>query len=154
MVEKSRLRKQSIYTHFPEDRNCDVCFEDQNYEVSMQKTPTGIYSASRNIRDLITADHKVLNEECESRKTITDTLSWFKILPLRGYNLNRVKLKLCGKRNRACESSSSHQESQRSFTLTILWNWEIPVKIYHGIIGRQHLIDLRRTALLSELYVE
>ena len=127
--------------------------EDQNYEVSMQKTPTRIYSASKNIRDLITADHKVLKRRANP-KTITDTLSWFKILPLSGYNLNRVKLKLRRKRKRACESSSSHQESQRSFTLTILWNLEKPVKIYHGIIGRQHLIDLRRTALVNELYVE
>ena len=39
VVDKSKLRKRRIYTHFPKDRNCDVCFEDQNYEVPMQETP-------------------------------------------------------------------------------------------------------------------
>ena len=32
--------------------------------------------------DLVTADHKVLNEECVNQGTVTDTLSWYKILPL------------------------------------------------------------------------
>ena len=28
VVDKSKLRKHSIYTHFPADRNCDVYFKD------------------------------------------------------------------------------------------------------------------------------
>ena len=34
---ETQKRKHSIYTHFPEDRNCDVCL-NQNYEGSVQKT--------------------------------------------------------------------------------------------------------------------
>ena len=49
--------------------------------------------------DLITADYKVLNEEGES-ETITGTPSWFKILPLNGYNLVRAKQRLLRKRKR------------------------------------------------------
>ena len=84
--------------------------------------------------------------------TITDTLSWFKILPLDGSNLILVKVELHRKQKSACGSSSSHQKSHRSLTLTILWNLQNPVKTYLGIIGRQHLIDPRRVALLEEQY--
>ena len=31
-------RKHSIYTHFSEGRNYDVCVENQDYEGSVQKT--------------------------------------------------------------------------------------------------------------------
>ena len=40
--------------------------------------------------DLITVDHKGLNEEVNI-ETNTDTLSCYKILPLNGFNLIRVK---------------------------------------------------------------
>ena len=32
------LGKHSVYTHFPKDRNCEVCKKDQNYKGPMQKT--------------------------------------------------------------------------------------------------------------------
>ena len=56
--------------------------------------------------DLISADHKVLNEEGESRNNHR-TLSWCKILPLNGFYLIRAKQQLLRRRKRVCESSSS-----------------------------------------------
>ena len=32
------LRKHSVHTHFPKDRNCEICKKDQNYKGPMQKT--------------------------------------------------------------------------------------------------------------------
>ena len=32
------LGEHSVETHFPEDRNCEICQEDQNYKGPMQKT--------------------------------------------------------------------------------------------------------------------
>ena len=32
------LCKHSVYTHFTEDRNCEICKKDQNYKGPMQKT--------------------------------------------------------------------------------------------------------------------
>ena len=32
------LCKHSVYTHFPNDRNCEICKKDQNYKGSVQKT--------------------------------------------------------------------------------------------------------------------
>ena len=68
--------------------------------------------------------------------------------------LSVLKQRLPRRRRRAYGSFSNRQKSQKSVTLTILWNLENPVKIYHGIIGLQHLIGLRRMALLSEQYEE
>ena len=86
--------------------------------------------------------------------TITDMLSLFKILPLNGFILTCAKHKLLRKRKRVHESFSSHQKSQKSFTLTIHWKLANLVKIYHRIIELQHLIDPRQMALLKESYEE
>ena len=32
------LGKHSVYSHFPKDRNCEICKTDQNYKGPMQKT--------------------------------------------------------------------------------------------------------------------
>ena len=84
--------------------------------------------------------------------TITGTLSWYKILPLNGNNLIRAKTRLHRKRNSACGISSSHQKNPKVIYTDTLWNLQNPLKILHGIIGRQHFIDLRRMASLSEQY--
>ena len=56
------LGKHSVYTHFPEDRNCDICKRTKitrpHAEDAMAKP--------ENFGDLITADHKVLSDNCES----------------------------------------------------------------------------------------
>ena len=46
------LCKHSVYTHFPKDRNCEICKRTKNYKGPVQKF----------FGDLITADHKVLSE--------------------------------------------------------------------------------------------
>ena len=32
------LGKHSVFSHFPKDRNCEICKKDQNYMGPMQKT--------------------------------------------------------------------------------------------------------------------
>ena len=39
----------SIYTHFPEDRHCDVCFENQKDKGSLQKTHWRSSTSSRKV---------------------------------------------------------------------------------------------------------
>ena len=80
--------------------------------------------------------------------TITGTLSWYKILPLNGFNLTRAKQKLLRRRKRVYETFSSRHISQELFTLTIHWSLANPVKNYHGIIELLHLIDPRQMASL------
>ena len=121
---------------------------NQDDKDSLQKTiRTGEASVLRaeKFGDLITADHKVLNEEGEPRNNHQ---------PLNGFSLIRAKLKLLRRRKRVQESFSSRQTSRKSFALTIHWNLAHFVKNYCGITELQHLIDPRRTVLLKELYAE
>ena len=56
----------SIFTHFPKDRNCDICL-NQNVQGFLQKTHWYSRAQSGKIGGLITADHNVLSERCEPR---------------------------------------------------------------------------------------
>ena len=59
--------KHSIYIHFPKDRNCNICMRTKITRATCRKrTGTAILRAE-NFCDMTTADHKVLNEEGESR---------------------------------------------------------------------------------------
>ena len=59
-------RKHSIYTHFPEDPNCEVCKRTQNYKGTLQKTQSRSSISGRSLVTM-TTDHNVFNEGCESR---------------------------------------------------------------------------------------
>ena len=60
--------KHSIETHFPKDRNCDVSKRTEIIQRLLAGRRTGdAVPRAENFGDLITADHKVLNERGESR---------------------------------------------------------------------------------------
>ena len=61
------LCKHSVYTHFPKDRNCEICQRTEITRASCRRRNGGAVPCAENIGDLITADHKVLSENCESR---------------------------------------------------------------------------------------
>ena len=73
-------------------------------------------------------------------ETITNLQWWCKTLLLNGFNLIRAKQTLHRKLKGACKSSWSRQGNQKSFTLTVHWILAKPVKIFPGIIVRQHHI--------------
>ena len=54
----------------------------------------------------------------------------------------------------ACKSSWSRIGSLKLFTLTIPWNLAKLVKIFPGIIVRQHHTDRKQKRLLREQYAE
>ena len=83
-------------------------------------------------------------------KTITGTLSWYKILPLNGFNPTCAKQNLHMRRKGVYESFASRRKSRKSLTLPFLWNLANPVKTHHGIFELQHLIDPRRMASRTE----
>ena len=90
--------------------------------------------------DLIKADHKVLSEGCESRNNHQYAVV-VQYLPPGGYSRIRAQQELLRKHKGACKSSWSRIGSLKSFTLTILWNLAKPVKIFPGIIVREHHTD-------------
>ena len=57
----------SIYTHFPKDRNCEVCLRIIKTRAPCRRRTGAAILRAENFGDLITADHKVLSEGCESR---------------------------------------------------------------------------------------
>ena len=80
--------------------------------------------------DLITEDHKVLNEGCESRDNHR---------LLNGFNLFRVKQIL----------HTRHRKHRKLCIQTTRLNLGEHVKVYHGITALQHLIDPRQMASLK-----
>ena len=59
------LGKHSVYTHFPKDRNCEIC--QRITRAPCRRRIGGVVRRAENFGDLITADQKVLSEGCESR---------------------------------------------------------------------------------------
>ena len=61
------LGKHSVYTHFPKDRNCEICERINITRAPCRRRNGEAVPRAENFGDLITADHKVLSEGCESR---------------------------------------------------------------------------------------
>ena len=61
------FRKHSVYTHFPKDRNCEICQKTKITTTPCRIRIGRVVLRAENFGDLITADHKVLSEGCESR---------------------------------------------------------------------------------------
>ena len=59
--------KHSVYTHFPKDSNCDVCLKTKITRASCRRRTCTVVHKADFFGDLITLDHKVLSESCESR---------------------------------------------------------------------------------------
>ena len=58
--------KHVVHAHFPNHPNCEICLKKNN-EGFLQKTCWHSRAQSGIFRDLMTADHKILSEGCESR---------------------------------------------------------------------------------------
>ena len=147
------LGKHSVYTHFPKDRNCEICQRTKITRAPCRRRIGRVVLRAENFGDLITADHKVLSDNCESRNNhryavvVQDLATqWIQSYP--------CKTKLHRKPREACKSSWSQIGNLMSFTLTIPWNLAKPVKIFPGIIVRRHHTDRKQVGLLREQYAE
>ena len=61
------LGKHSVETHFPKDRNCEICQRTKITRAPWRRRIGGAVPGAENLGDLITADHQVLSDNCESR---------------------------------------------------------------------------------------
>ena len=61
------LGKHSVYTHFPKDRNCEICKRTKITRAPCRRRNGGAVPRAENFGDLVTADHKVLSDTCKSR---------------------------------------------------------------------------------------
>ena len=106
-----------------------------------------------NFCDLITADHKVLSEKCESRNNhryavVVQHLAtkWIQSYP--------CKTKTSLETQRSLQNFLEPDRKLKSFTLTIPWNLAKLVKISPGIIARLHHTDRRLMVLQKEQCAE
>ena len=61
------LGRHSVYTQFPKDRNCEICKRTKITRAPCRRRKGEAVPRADNFGDLITADHKVLSDNCESR---------------------------------------------------------------------------------------
>ena len=59
--------KHGIYTHFPKDEDCEIGKRTNITRAPCRRRIGGAVPRAENFGDLITANHKVLSEGCESR---------------------------------------------------------------------------------------
>ena len=64
---RDHLGKHSVYTHFPKDRNCEICKRTKITRPPCRRRNGEAGPRAENFGDLIAADHKVLSDNCESR---------------------------------------------------------------------------------------
>ena len=60
------LGKHNVHTHFTKDRNCEICQRTKITRAPCRRRIGGAVLRAENFGDLITADHKVLSDNCES----------------------------------------------------------------------------------------
>ena len=61
------LGKHSVHTHFPKDRNCEICQRTKITRAPCRRSSGRVVPRAGNFGDLLAADHKVFSEGCESR---------------------------------------------------------------------------------------
>ena len=61
------LGKHSVYTRFPRDRHCEICKRTKITRAPCRRRNGGAVPRAANFGDLITADYKVLSDNCVSR---------------------------------------------------------------------------------------
>ena len=70
------LGKHSVLTHFPKDRNREICKGTNITKAPCRRRNSGAVPRAENFGDLITEDQKVFCDNCESRKKNTNMQLW------------------------------------------------------------------------------
>ena len=147
------LGKHNVKTHFPKDQNCEICERTKITRAPCRRRNGEAVPRAENFGDLITADHKVLSDNCESRNNhryavvVQDLATqWIQSHP--------CKTKTSQETQRSLQKFLEPKRNQKSFTLTIPWNSAKLVKISPGIIARLHHTDRRLMVLQKEQCAE
>ena len=148
------LGEHSVYTHFPKDRNCEICQRTKITRAPCRRRNGRVVPRAEKmlviwLQQITKFWVKVVNLE-----TIIDMQSWCRTWPPNGSSRIRARQKLPRKRRRACNSSWSRIGNLKSFTLTIPWKLAKLVKIFPGIIAHQHHRDRRLMVLRKEQCAE
>ena len=133
------LGKHSVYTHFPKDRNCEICQRTKITRAPCRRRIGGSVPHAENFCDWIAADHKVLSEGCESRNNhryavvVQDfATQWIQSYP--------------------CKTKTS-LETQRSLQKFLEPNWSFTLTIWQSL-SWNHCTGRKHMGLLREQYAE
>ena len=95
------LGKHNVHTHFPKDRNCEICKRTKITRAPCRRRKGEAVPRADNFGDLITADHKVLSDNCESRNNhryavvVQDLATqWIQAYPYKKQDFTRNPVKL------------------------------------------------------------
>ena len=148
----TKSRKHSIKTHFPKDRNCHVCLRTKVTKALCRRRTGEALLRAEKFGDLMTVDHKVFNEEGESRynhryAVVVQDLAtqWIQSYPCK---------RKSSQEREVCQNSCNLHTDRKLYTQTTRWNLGEHVKFYHGITALQHLIVPRQLASLKEPFDE
>ena len=100
-MRREDLGKHSVNTHFPKDRNCEICKRTKITRAPCRRRNGEAVPRAANFGDLTTADHKVLSDNCESRNNhrhavvVQDSATWWiQAYPCKNKNFTRNPEKL------------------------------------------------------------
>ena len=109
------LGKHIVYTHFPKDRNCEICKRTKITRAPCRRRNGEAVPRAVNFGDLITADHKVLSDNCESRNNhryavaVHDLATqWIQAYPCKNKTSQETQRSLLAKVPGAREEAKSH----------------------------------------------
>ena len=144
--------KHSVYTLFPKDPNCDICFTTKITRASCRRRAGTVVPRAENFGDLITADHKILSDICESRNNhryavVQDLATqWIQSYP--------CKTKTSQETQRSLQKFLEPTRKPKVIYTDKSLEFAKPVKIFPGIIVRRHHTDRKQMGLLREQYAE
>ena len=131
------LGKHNVHTHFPKDRNCEICQRTKMTRAPCRRCNGEAVPRAVNFGDLITADHKVLSDNCESRNNhpirsrgAGSSYSMDPGVSVQKENFTRNPEKLA-------KVPGTREETKSNLQLTIPWNSAKLVKISPTPIGDQ-----------------
>ena len=116
------LGKHNVHTHFPKDRNCEICQRTKITRAPCRRRNGEAVPRAVNFGDLITADLKVPKRQLRVSKQSSIRSRGTGSSYSMGSRRIRAKIRLHKKPREACKSSWNLGGNQKSFTLTIPWN--------------------------------
>ena len=100
-VRVSNIRQEQNWNHFSKDLNYDICLKTKITMTSCRRRTGTVVSRAVLFEDLITADHKVLGEESESRnnhryvvRTQDLTTQWMQPYPYKSKSSQEIRKNL------------------------------------------------------------
>ena len=140
--------KHSICIHFPKDRNYEICQRTNIKRAPCRRRNSGAVLRAQIFGDLITADHKVLSDNCESRNNHRYAVV-VQDLATQWIHAHPCKTKTSQETQRSLQKFLEPDRKPKVIYTdkTIPWNSANLVKISPGIIARLHHTDQKRNGI-------